>query len=38
MEVQPMKEYKIGKMFVRYSYDLIVDLERFAAISMNREI
>ena len=38
MEVKPMKEYKIGKMFVRYSYDLIVDLERFAAISMNREI
>ncbi len=38
MEVKPMKEYKIGKMFVRYSYDLIVDLERFAAISMNKEI
>jgi len=38
MEVQPMTEYKIGKMFVRYSYDAIVDLERFAAISMNKEI
>jgi hypothetical protein len=25
-------------MFVRYSYDMIVDLERFAAISMNKEI
>lgn len=38
MEVQPMTSYKIGKMFVRYSYDLIVDLEKFAAISMNKEI
>jgi carbamoyl-phosphate synthase large subunit len=38
MEVKPMQFYKIGKMFVRYSYDLIVDLEKFAAISMNREI
>lgn len=38
MAVQPMTEYKIGKMFVRYSYDAIVDLERFAAISMNKEI
>ncbi|HZH72364.1 MAG TPA: ATP-grasp domain-containing protein [Mariniphaga sp.] len=38
MEVKPMTYYKIGKMFVRYSYDLIVDLEKFAAISMNKEI
>jgi carbamoyl-phosphate synthase large subunit len=38
MEVQPMQHYKIGKMFVRYSYDMIVDLEKFAAISMNKEI
>jgi len=37
-DVKPMTEYKIGKMFVRYSYDMIVDLERFAAISMNKEI
>ncbi|MDD2380057.1 MAG: ATP-grasp domain-containing protein [Mariniphaga sp.] len=37
-QVKPMIIYKIGKMFVRYSYDLIVDLEKFAAISMNREI
>jgi carbamoyl-phosphate synthase large subunit len=36
--VQPMGTYKIGKMFVRYSYDMIVDLEKFAAISMNKEI
>jgi carbamoyl-phosphate synthase large subunit len=38
MEVKPMTEYKIGKMFVRYSYDMIVDLEKFAALSMNKEI
>lgn len=38
IEVKPMREYKIGKMFVRYSYDMIVDLERFAAISINKEI
>lgn len=37
-DVKPMTTYKIGKMFVRYSYDMIVDLEKFAAISMNREI
>ncbi|MCF6333672.1 MAG: ATP-grasp domain-containing protein [Draconibacterium sp.] len=37
-DVKPMTEYKIGKMFVRYSYDVIVDLEKFAAISMNKEI
>ncbi len=37
-DVKPMTTYKIGKMFVRYSYDMIVDLEKFAAISMNKEI
>jgi len=37
-EIKPMSEYKVGKMFVRYSYDMIVDLEKFAAISMNKEI
>ena len=36
-DVKPLIDYKIGKMFVRYSYDMIVDLEKFAAISINRE-
>jgi len=36
--VDPMTSYRIGKMFVRYSYDMIVDLEKFAAISINKEI
>lgn len=37
-KVEPMKTFKTGKMFVRYSYDMIVDLEKFAAISTNKEI
>ncbi len=37
-EVTPMENYDSGKMFVRYSYDMIVDLEKFEKISMNREI
>lgn len=37
-DVAPLEKYKTGKMFVRYSYDLIVDLERFETISMNGEI
>jgi carbamoyl-phosphate synthase large subunit len=37
-EVTPMETYKTGKMFVRYSYDIIVDLEKFETIAMNGEI
>ena len=37
-EVAPMKSYSSGKMFVRYSYDIIVDLEKFETIAMNGEI
>ncbi|MDP3181118.1 MAG: ATP-grasp domain-containing protein, partial [Bacteroidota bacterium] len=37
-EVAPMETYKSGKMFVRYSYDIIVDLEKFETIAMNGEI
>lgn len=37
-EVAPFDSYKTGKMFVRYSYDMIVDLEKFEAISMNGEL
>ncbi len=37
-DVAPLEKYKTGKMFVRYSSDLIVDLERFETISMNGEI
>lgn len=37
-EVAPMESYSSGKMFVRYSYDIIVDLEKFETIAMNGEI
>lgn len=37
-EVAPMDSYVSGKMFVRYSYDMIVDLEKFETIAMNGEI
>jgi carbamoyl-phosphate synthase large subunit len=37
-EVAPMESYTSGKMFVRYSYDIIVDLEKFETIAMNGEI
>jgi carbamoyl-phosphate synthase large subunit len=36
--VEPYTTYDVGKMFVRYSYDMIVDLEDFQKISMNGEV
>lgn len=36
-DVKPYDSYDIGKMFVRYSYDLIMDMERFQQISINGE-
>jgi carbamoyl-phosphate synthase large subunit len=38
MEVEPYKEYAIGKMFVRYSYDLIVDISEFEKITTLGEL
>jgi len=37
-EVAPMVAYKAGQMFVRYSYDILVDLKKFETIAMNGEI
>ncbi len=37
-EVKPFKKYDVGKMFVRYSYDLIVGLEEFEKISTLGEL
>ncbi|MCB8994000.1 MAG: ATP-grasp domain-containing protein [Bacteroidales bacterium] len=37
-ELAPMHSYHSGKMFVRYSYDIIVDLEKFETIAMKGEI
>ncbi len=34
-DVQPLTEFKVGKMFIRYAWDMIVDREEFETISMN---
>lgn len=36
--VEPFREYEVGKMFIRYSYDLIVGMDKFQAIAMNGEL
>lgn len=37
-DVEPFKDYQIGKMFVRYAWDMIVDIDEFHAISVNGEL
>jgi carbamoyl-phosphate synthase large subunit len=37
-EVKPFEKYESGKMFVRYSYDQIVDLKEFETISTLGEL
>jgi len=32
-EVKPFTQYRSGKMFIRYSYDMIVDISEFEKIS-----
>ena len=38
MDVKPFTDYDIGKMFIRYSYDMIVGLEEFEKISTSGEL
>jgi carbamoyl-phosphate synthase large subunit len=38
MEVKSFTRYDIGKMFVRYSYDMIVDLELFSRLTTSGEL
>jgi len=38
LEVQPFKNYETGKMFIRYSYDMICDLKEFERISTTGEL
>ncbi len=38
MDVKPFTDYAVGKMFVRYSYDMIVDVEEYHKISTNGEL
>lgn len=37
-KVEPYKTFKVGKMFVRYAYDMIVDVEEFHTISTKGEL
>jgi carbamoyl-phosphate synthase large subunit len=37
-EVEPLPAYDIGKLFIRYSYDLIVDRSEFENLSVNGEL
>ena len=38
LEVKPYTHYDVGKMFVRYSYDMIVDLEQFSKLTTTGEL
>ncbi len=38
MEVPPFTSYEVGKIFVRYSYDMIIDMKDFEKISTTGEI
>jgi carbamoyl-phosphate synthase large subunit len=38
IEVSPYQEYEVGKMFIRYSYDLITDVNVFQRLSMTGEL
>jgi carbamoyl-phosphate synthase large subunit len=38
MEVTPMKGYEVGKMFIRYSYDLITNVKEFEKLSTLGEL
>ncbi len=38
MEVKPFETYDVGKMFIRYSYDLITDLKEFEKLSTLGEL
>ncbi len=37
-EVSPFGSYEVGKMFIRYSYDMIVDIKEFEQISTVGEL
>lgn len=37
-KVEPFTEYEVGKMFVRYAWDLITDISEFHKISGNGEL
>jgi carbamoyl-phosphate synthase large subunit len=38
METKPFTDYKKGVIFVRYSFDLITDINEFEKLSMSGEL
>ena len=38
LPVKPFESYEIGKLFIRYSYDMIVNLDEFEKISTLGEL
>ncbi len=38
IKVEPYTRYDVGKMFVRYSYDMIVDLDKFSQLATKGEL
>jgi len=38
IHVEPYTRYDVGKMFVRYSYDMIVDLDQFSRLTTTGEL
>ncbi len=38
IEVKPFKKYDVGKLFIRYSYDLIVNLSEFEKLTLYSEL
>lgn len=38
MKVEPFKGYDIGKMFIRYSYDMIVGIKELEKLTINGEL
>jgi len=38
MKVKPFKNYEVGKLFIRYSYDLICNLSEFEQLSLHAEL
>lgn len=37
-KVETFEEYEVGKIFIRYSWDLITDIKRFEEISVKGEL
>lgn len=38
MKVEPFESYEVGKMFVRYSYDMIVSIKELEKLTINGEL